>query len=434
MTPGSSPLAIGRPAAAHLPDGINQLLDETEATRMLSESGLAIVSAHPEYLRHKSGETTIISYRFEMPGSGREGRGYAQWCARPERADEIHRKAQTLRPRMSSVGVSVLRVDAHTVFYGFPNDARLRRLRWYSSPRKLKRVLAPLASAGERLSKSASACEVLKYKPERRLVSRVDLACSGGRSQALLVRYTTGRQASRLAATARALRSHGVLTPTPRIQLDDDRVGVDDFVHGVELRSWVRQAEPVADQLADALLAFHRTPAPIGTPVRSELDGLANGLNGLVALSQWAPDLSALCQRVAADLAVRRPADHRSDALIHGDLHDKNVLVNGAGPWFIDLERAAVGAPPSDLGRLRAHAISLDIRQPGWSPRARDHAERVIDRYRISAGPDLTMNDPTLAWHCAVALVDQALLVARHVEPGWRESAHALLSAAMDQR
>jgi len=415
-----------------LPAPVTDLLDETAATRILADAGLTITRAQPDYLRHKPGETSIVSYRFDTPDRGAEGLGYAQWCARTERADEIHCKALTLRPRLSAVGVSTIRVDDHTVFYGFPNDARLRRLRWYTTPRKLKPTLAALTPAGEQISKTDSTSTVLTYKPERRLVTRVDLATTQGSRQSLLVRYTTGRDAPRLAAIAAALLGNGVQTPTPRAQLDNGSVGVDDFIAGVELRTWVREHGSVADSLADALLTFHRTPHPESTPVRLEPEDLAKAVNGLLALSLWDRDLSRVARQVADQLSSKRPTRRRTPTLIHGDLHDKNVLVHDGQPWFIDLERAAMGSPASDLGLLRAYAISLDIRQPGWSPTARAHAEQVIDCYQKAAAPghNDSLDDRTLAWYCAVALVDQALLVTRHVEAGWEANTHALLEAA----
>jgi len=419
-------------AYERLPAPVVDLLDDTTATATLRRAGLAITHAQPDYIRHKSGETSIISYRFALPGSDAAGLGYAQWCQRSERADEIYDKALTLRPRPSSVGVSTIRVDAHTVFYGFPNDARLRRLRWFSTDRKLHRAFASLARPGEQLLGAASTSTVLKYKPERRMVARIDLATSR-ETRRLLIRYTTTRSARHLAATATALLDHGVQTPAPIAQLDDARVGVDTFIDGVELQTWIRNGDAIAAELATAMRSFHRTPPLTTTPDRRPSDDLANAIDGLATLSIWNRILADLARSVAGFLIATEPPapDHLS--LIHGDLHDKNVLVNDAGVWFVDLERTAAGSVASDLGRLRAHAISLGIRQPAWSPNSLDHADAVIDHYRFGGehGRVSAIDDHSIAWHCAIALVDQALLVTRHVERGWEANADALLESAI---
>ncbi len=271
MTVASPTSTRSQATRSLLPGPVADLLDEEAATQILTDAGLEICRARPDYLRHKPGETTIVSYRFDTPRARHPARhtldtgalGYAHWCTTTERADEVHRKAVTLRPRLSAVGVSVIRVDDHTVFYGFPNDARLRRLRWFTTPRKLKRALAPLTPPGEAISKRHSTSTILKYKPERRLVTRVDLAATGGADQTLLLRYTTGRHAPRLAAVATALLANGVHTPAPRAQLDDGRVGVDDFIDGIELRTWLLGQGSVADQLAASLQGFHATEAPV---------------------------------------------------------------------------------------------------------------------------------------------------------------------------
>lgn len=440
MTATTSP-PVATPVGPHLPRPVTELLDTTAATRILAEAGLVITRAEPHYLRHKPGETTIVGYRFDTPDLATPdlatptpdsaALGYAHWCASTTRAGEVYAKALTLHPRPSAIGVSIVRVDDHTVFYGFPNDARLRRLRWLTTPRKLKRVFATLAPADCEISKDRSTSTVLKYKPERRLVTRVDLVTSDGPVRSLLVRYTAGRHAPRLAAVADALRSNGVSTPTPRAQLDDGRVGVDDFIDGVELRTWLIDRDSVADELAESLHSFHATPAPTGTPVRTEIHDGTNAVNGLSALSLWDRDLARMAHGLADELVRRRPASAGPSGLIHGDLHDKNILIDHGRPWFIDLERTAVGSPASDLGRLRAHAISLDLRLPGWSPGAVAHAEDVVAAYRSRSGRmSASIDDAALGWHCAVALVDQALLVVRHVEPGWQDNAAALLHAA----
>lgn len=433
-----SPAAASAQPDSQLPIPVADLLDDRAATQLLGDAGLAITRARPEYVRHKPGGTTLIGYRFTTPGGSTKARGYVAWCASTTRADAIARKAASLRPEMSAVGVSVVRVDAHAVFYGFPNDARLRRLRWFITPRKLKRVLEPLEQAGNPISKRATTASVLRYKPERRLVSRVDLGRKDGSIEPLLVRYTAERRADHLAGVAAALISHGVSTPTPRAQLNAGHVSVDEFIDGVDLRQWIQDRHgSIADELADSLHRFHSATPPPALPVRTEDDDLTNAFGGLSVLSLWNQDLGRAAATIAEMLRSARPGSPAVRSLIHGDLHDENILVSEHGPCVIDLERSAIGSPAADLGRLRAHAISLGIRRPGWSPSALPHAEQVIDHYRtvstVASTPRRApIDDAALSWHCAVALIDQALLVARHVEDGWRNHADALLAAAAE--
>ena len=237
---------------------LDPLLSADSATQRLAVAGLPIAEAVPEYVRHKPGDTTIVSYRFRTT-AGEETRGYAHWCADAGRADEIHAKALTLAPRPTPLGDGVHRVDAHTVLYAFPTDARLRRLRWYTTPRKLKRSLSMVAVGATPISEARRRVEILRYKPERRVVVRVDLTADTTRQ--LLVRYTTGGGAAALAGTARRLRAAGLLVPAPVAQTESDRVGVDEFIDATELRTRVQAApgtdRDLADGVADALARLH---------------------------------------------------------------------------------------------------------------------------------------------------------------------------------
>ena len=121
-------------------ESLRSLLNERQATQRLVDAGLDVTTASPDYVRHKPDQTTVIGYRFAN-AVGETSRGYAVWCSDRDRASAIYAKALSLRPRDCALGPGVARLDDKTVIYGFPNDARLRRLRWYSQPRKIKRSL-----------------------------------------------------------------------------------------------------------------------------------------------------------------------------------------------------------------------------------------------------------------------------------------------------
>jgi aminoglycoside phosphotransferase (APT) family kinase protein len=410
-----------------MPAALQRLLDPGAATELFRQAGLSITAARADYLRHKPGETTIVSFAFQT-AEDEIGRGYAHWCESPRRASEIMAKALTLRPRPSAVGVSTIRVDEHTVFYGFPNDARLRRLRWYATARKLSRSLADLAPAGTRLSSERCRVDVLRYKPERRIVVKARICTEVGCGRDVLVRYSTSRQAATMREVIRRLAAHGVHTPAQLARLDDDHVTVDEFVDGIEVGAAVREQSLSPIELASAISSFHRTPPPrLGT--RSAVGDLAKARSGLAGLVARDSALATLVHTVEDRLIATLPHDSGPSVLLHGDLHDTNILVSRVGVSFIDLERVAVGPAEIDLGRLHGHAVALEVSQPGWSPGVVEHATETTDLYR-SGVPGIS--DRALDWHGARAIVDQALLVARHVVPDWPELTRALLCAAVD--
>ncbi len=403
-----------------------ELTNTGEAARQLLAAGYSITGATPSYVRHKPNETTIVAYRLATLDGG-ETWGYAHWCRRPDRADQIHHKATTLRLRESTIGPGLARLDDHTVFYSFPNDARLRRLRWYTDPRKIKRAFESLTAPGERISGSATSVTVLRYKPERRVVARVDLTTSR-RQEALLVRYSTRRHADRLSGLAAHLRRHCVDTPAPVAQLDNNHVTVDQYVDGVQARHAIRAGTLDPAAMAAAIGRLHTTVPP-ATGRRTAAGDLERVRHGLAGLSTWHPDLAEPAQAVAAGLQQRLPVSNQQ-VLLHGDLHTKNMVVYDHRVIFVDLERVAVGPAAIDLGFLNAHAIALGVRRPGWSPWAADHARSVIDHYQLGHG---ILPVGALAWHTALGLAEQAVLVVRHLEGRWQRTSLQLLDLALRQ-
>ncbi len=407
---------------------VDGLTDTETATRRLRAAGLELSKAEPMYIRHKPGQTTVIAYRFTLADS--ETWGYARWCTDPDRAREIYVKATCMRPRPSLIGRGLTRLDPHTVLYAFPNDARLRALRWYTQPRKLKRSLEPLAWPDERISGRRTSVEILRYKPERRVVAKVTFTTTQLGTRPVLVRYSTQRQAHKLAAIASHLRRHGVDTPAPILQLDGGRVAIDDFIVGRQLRDVVQLTGADGASLGAALRRLHMTPPLPCLGRRTAMTDLAKTREGLRGLASLRPSLGTAVAALAEQLTRSLPITNAADVVLHGDLHAKNILVAGDGVAFVDLERVAVGPAAIDLGYFKAHAIALAIRQPGWSPTALDHAEAMIEHYRAATDP---IASATLGWHTAIGLIDQALLVTRHLEHRWQKTSAQLLDAADTQ-
>jgi aminoglycoside phosphotransferase (APT) family kinase protein len=395
-------------------------IDGDDVARRLRAGGLEVDHARPVYLRDKPGETVVVGY--DLTKGGHHERGYLRWSADPKRAENDRHKGLAMAPAACRLGPGVIDIGDHATVRILPNDARLRRARWYLTPRKLKRSLGDLDHGGRILSGAATSVQVLSYKPERRVVARIDLGYRDGHRTSVLLRYSTRATASALAQTTEHLRRHGVATARPIAQLERDQVGIDEFLPGIDLRtaSTGRTRPGLVDAVAEQIATLHRVPAPSGVVVRSRDGELTVAVRSL----RW------LCERGVADLdlvtkvcrllvAASERAAITPPVLLHGDLHDGNVLVDpdaGGGPSarLIDLERVSIGEAEFDLGRLLATGIAGRVARREVSTDPRVVAE-IVDgvvarRGRAGTGP------PVLVFHVAMELVAAALTATRHLE------------------
>ncbi len=403
--------------------GPGPLLSPRAVLTLLENVGAPAIGARPNYLRHKPGESTIVGYEFTTD-TGRVGRGYLYWCADPDRSAAALRKSLSLRPRPGVLGLGIVALGPHTVLHEFPNDDRLRRLRWYTDSRKLKRSLGPelgVLACEERLSGSRTTTEVLRYIPERRVVVRIDPATSEGSLPPMLLRYSTSPSGSLMNRLATHLLAHGVPTPEPIAVAENGRVGITRFVSGAEWRHLPADSEYPTEALAAALDSLHRTPPLPRIPLRRVKDDLARVVSGLETLSRRLDGVESLVGQLGRLLSSRTPPDTSYPSVVHGDLHGGNILVDDGHVTLIDLERLAVGDPLMDLGRLVGYA------DPGP-----DHtrALTVVESYLRGDGagaPDATR----LSWYTAGDMIDRALMSVRRCRSGWRETAPGLLRSAL---
>ncbi len=412
-----------------IPARLAELIDPEATRAKLARCGLDVRHADADYVRYKPDDTTIIGYLLTTPHGSRE-RGYIRWCTDIAEADHIAAKAATFSMTTSSLGAATTRLDDHSIFYPFPNDARLRRMRWHTTPRKWKRTLEPLFPRPMQLSGSRSSADILRYKPERRVVVAAHVATTNCDRRSVLIRYSTSNHAPLLAAIATSLRRGGIDTPRPLMQLDGGRVGVDEFIEADDLLTAVDAGHAPAPDVARAIGGFHA--APVDAPRRLAVHDLAQARSGLAGLARWCTSTQRLTDVLARRLARSMPTGTGPDVLLHGDLHGRNIMLRPDGRvTFVDLERVARGTAAIDLGQLRSAGIAAGLRHPERSPNAAAFCELVLEDHRRHQSHPTSERD--IAWHTAVALTDQALLAARHLETDWQNSVDTLLELALGE-
>jgi hypothetical protein len=142
-------------------------------------------------------------------------------------------------------------------------------------------------------------------------------------------------------------------------------IGVLERLLGVslELRRVAAQRGDVRRTAADVMLArgslgwtpavalLHRLPArELPRFARLDLERLRGAAE---VIGRARPELGGGAARLAAALAAARPAAGEAVHL-HGDVHPRNVLVDGGRLALIDLDQAGAGQPAADLGSVLA--------------------------------------------------------------------------------
>lgn len=351
------------------------------------------------YVKHKPGQSLMIGFETMLAETANSSaaRGHAVRWNDPQAAIQAFDKSLTLRQAPSELGFSVELIDDHTVAWAFPNDPRLRTLRWILEPRKIKRTFAEL-TGGNRIRSSSTAC-VLSYKPQRRLVARVDLNLVSKQSRSLVVRCSSPASVAHTLQASHLLVDQGIATPRPLGAVLDGYGAVTEFVPGTDLHLAIDEA-PVAT--ATALVDLVNRLGQI------EADGptvtwLSESRRRIAELNQLQVDRQqADAARRALELGPSRStASVHPTRTVHGDLSLDNVIATAEGLVLIDLERVARGPAALDLATLLASCDAAQLRGP--RSRARElFADTLIDLSQEIAGP------AELGWFRGAALIGAA--------------------------
>jgi hypothetical protein len=332
------------------------------------------------YVRFKPGHALCLGYalRFE---DGRE-----EWWT-----EKLRPSAEVPRER-----------------WRFPSDPELRGCERAFDLERRVRELRPLPEFdGLDLRWRRSRMETLRYKPERRAVLRMQLACrdaAGALSERPLAWRVLEPQAAQRAATARAALQ---LDCVPRLIFAHAE-------HGHLCEEWIHSDGSLPDdaEFLSLLARLHGTPCPEQVPQAPRLAAIEE----LLPLFAPFPELHAAAQLVGTTLAAG------IEGWIHGDCHRDQVLHTAQGARWLDLDNlgrgpllrdhlslAADGAPEGAFERLSA----LDTRACGVDEahlrralagelvrRAAAHLRRLEVRAREQAGLALQCARELLPGRC----------------------------------
>jgi hypothetical protein len=341
-----------------------------------------------------------------------------------------------------AVGLTVTvdrRAGEPDAVWAVPDDPALPGLAAAADPRLVARRL--------RMQSDEVSVEMLRYRPRRRAVLRYRVR-PGGR--VVLAKVFSPARGRRLLAIAAALADGREADRTGlRLGLPAGRLApgalVLPFLEGTSLRDLLLTGAPLPppERLAALPDDLHRRCLPaVGGPALPVESGdrpagrrrfcPVTALSAARLAARLLPDEGCAAARLAEAVVgwseVSEPAD---DWIVHGDLYENQVLVDGDTVGLIDLDDLGPGDPLLDAANFSAHLLLLGTSRP--APKIL----RYRDEFRAGACRRFDRDPADLAWREAYCLLRLAAGPFRVLHPEWprRMSARlALAKEALDGR
>lgn len=251
---------------------------------------------------------------------------------------------------------------------------------------------------------------VLRHKPGRRLVARIDRA---GQPCALVKAVPRAAFPSLLAAAETAAAGGGTA------------ILVHDARRGVLAQAWIagetvdpRTADP-ADftRIGAALATLQRLPATATAPRPHP------ALDALAAVATLLPDLAAEARALAEALATALP--EMPPVFCHGDFNADQIVLTPEGVRIIDWDRSGPGPALADAGSFLAR-LDADVLAGSLDPAHADALGRAFLAGYADTPPE------AVAPRRAASLAALAPAPFRARRPGWAAATAALLARAAD--
>ncbi len=340
---------------------------------LLHASDTRVLRCRVDRAKYRAGRNLSVSYRLEL----QDAQGCftqpvaARWCSGGESARR-HARAATRPLQPSRAGPSFSHVPGLDLSaHWWPNDARLDAGAVLADGGALQQQwLPPVARAAGLGPCVAHEVELAQLVPEHRLTARVQLHTAGSAGGPALAHtvYAKADLAGHGAVTQAVMASlwHSPARRAGRLALARPLLWQPGS--GLHWQAAVPgrallDACPLPDaprtrQVGRLIAALHATPAPAAPALT--LDELRQALRAThKLLCTLQPTLVTRAARVAAALEEGLALVHtgaQTLCTLHGDLHPRNLMLDGPTLTLIDLDGARQGPSVLELGSWLADA------------------------------------------------------------------------------
>lgn len=438
------------PALPQLATALNeQAMAEVFATELCSQGQLQVQGCAVDRIKYRPRRSCSVSYllalRDQRSGRAFKQRVAARYCVTGDSARR-HAKLASRASRPSPAGPTLSHVASlNLLAHWLPNDARLDAVAeldddMHMRDRWLPEVVAALTHGQGRLL--AYETSLVQYVPEHRVCARVDMHLQEAPGLPMVARSVYAKaDAERSgpvthnvmqALSGGAAQLAGKLrTPRAILWQADSGLHWHAAAPGRPLLDISPYVSPtLASRVGAQLAALHSTPVPIAhADMLTELEQRPSQVADLLGLveAEWQPMLRRLVRTL--EEGVGRLTGLPSVTL-HGDLHPRNILVDGQRLTLIDLDGVRPGPAAYELGAWIADALyravltglTLESVAPAW---------RAFLGAYADATALCTVTQPLLAWCTAYHLLcTRAYRCVANQKPGRYAAVPKLISLA----
>ncbi len=416
--------------AARAGDGRLQPLPESLLKTLLVADlmghGAAAVSGFTvEHARWKPGVSLTVGYSLQRD----DGSEVLLYCKRyaSDKATILQRRSDhdDLAWRTSGVEVPdgfrrrvLVLPELSSAVWVFPADRCLPGLPRVADMRRTRRFAERAGLFGEwHIRSHRSRAQLLRHKPERRAVFRLDLVlrrAAKRRERQLALRVLPPDEARRI-ARARTACGGGELMPG--LLAVEERTGL-------LFEDWLEATVPEPDDFSAARLMGECLGRLHALPVPERRDSLRTPPPAtpaeLQSLFAWSPTLLRLAR------GFNGLRGRAARCWTHGDPHPDQLALAGAGlPRLLDLDALGLGDPAEDLATWIADHLSTET-----AATFEEAAGALLDGHQAGGGPRI--EERVLRSAVAGALLRQAAGCLRRVERDAEARAALTLERARD--
>ena len=400
--------------------GFATLFDDQDALKALQAGfpELAITSARGVYVRYKPQTNCLVRYEVETAAGPR------MCYAKAHRADATGKLNKACRT-VTLPGHRAVLAEQFIVLHCFPDDYKLGALNVLQDDAHRRAFLQELLPGQAGLWNEAS-WQTIAYKPERRLVVRVEAE----NTQAAIKLYRD-IDFARADSNATAFYAHpGVSTARLVGRSSSHHALALEWLPGRLLTDALTNAGSQSDVsmlagVGAALANMHAGPAQGLSPRTRAME--AKRFDALADWFAWLlPDLASRVRALADTLGHLLLSAPPQTFPVHGDFYHSQVLLDASGLSLLDFDEAYRGDPAHDLGLFIAHLKRNALKGVFDAAFVELAITAFLDGYREVSG----QLPPRISLYTAAELFGLAPHFFRQRAPDWPELTEAVITLA----